>query len=134
MLTVRRLPGVTAAITAARLRAQELTQEWDLRLRSAIPAGADIFDAHTHLGTDIDGMRGIPEEMAAIFDANGVSRCFTFCLDEPDRVPAFTAANDRTLAYAAASGGRFIPFIRLDLAERPHEEAARGLDLGSRGI
>jgi uncharacterized protein len=57
-----------------------------------------------------------------------------FCLDEPDRRPAFTAANDRTLAYAARSEGRFVPFVRLDLSERPIEEATRCLDAGARGI
>jgi hypothetical protein len=57
-----------------------------------------------------------------------------FCLDEPDRHPAFRAANDRTLAFAARSGGRMIPFVRLDLGEQPVEEATRCLDLGARGI
>jgi len=38
-----------------------------------------------------------------------------FCLDEPDRHPSFTAANDRTLAFAERSRGRLIPFVRLDL-------------------
>jgi hypothetical protein len=57
-----------------------------------------------------------------------------FCLDEPDRHPAFRAANDRTLAYAARSGRRLIPFVRLDLNESPLEEAARCLDHGARGI
>ena len=33
----------------------------------------------------------------------GIARSFVFCLDEPDRRPGFTAANDRTLAYAAAA-------------------------------
>ena len=57
-----------------------------------------------------------------------------FCLDEPDRHPAFSAANDRTLAYAARSDGRLIPFVRLDLNESPIEEATRCLDAGARGI
>jgi len=57
-----------------------------------------------------------------------------FCLDEPDRHPAFRAANDRTLGYAKRSGGKLIPFVRLDLAEQPVEEATRCLDLGARGI
>src|SRR6187455_208414 len=57
-----------------------------------------------------------------------------FCLDEPDRHPAFKAANDRTLAHAKRSGGRMIPFVRLDLSEEPIEEARRCLDLGARGI
>jgi hypothetical protein len=57
-----------------------------------------------------------------------------FCLDEPDRHPAFRAANDRTLAFAERSGGRLIPFVRLDLNEGPIEEATRCIDLGARGI
>jgi hypothetical protein len=57
-----------------------------------------------------------------------------FCMDEVDRHPAFRAANDRTLAYAERSCGRFIPFVRLDLSEEPIEEATRCLDLGARGI
>src|SRR5439155_1542450 len=42
--------------------------------------------------------------------------------------------NDRTLAYAEQSGGRLIPFVRLDLAEHPIQEAVRCLDRGARGI
>ena len=79
-------------------------------------------------------MRGRPDEMLAMFDRVGIVGSFTFCLDEPDRVPAFTAANDRTLAYAAESPDRIVPFVRLDLDESPIEEATRCLDLGARGI
>ena len=57
-----------------------------------------------------------------------------FCLDEPDRHPAFRAANDRTLAFAARSGSRLVPFVRLDLNESPIEEAKRCLERGARGI
>src|SRR5204863_1008904 len=64
----------------------------------------------------------------------GIARAFMFCMDEPDRHPAFRAANDRTLAYAERSEGRLIPFVRLDLAEEPIEEATRCLDAGARGI
>src|SRR5437588_10767622 len=55
-------------------------------------------------------------------------------MDEPDRHPAFRAPNDRTLEQARRSGGRLIPFVRLDLGEDPIEEATRCLDLGARGI
>jgi predicted TIM-barrel fold metal-dependent hydrolase len=115
-------------------RALELVAEWDEDLRRELPPGAEIFDAHTHLGDDIDGMRGRPDELLGLMDRYGISRAFVFCLDEPDRHPAFRAANDRTLAYAAAAGGRLIPFVRLDLAEEPIEEAERCLDRGARGI
>src|SRR5439155_21899958 len=57
-----------------------------------------------------------------------------FCLGAPQRDPSFRAGNDRTLAFAEQSGGRLIPFVRLDLAEDPIEEATRCLDRGARGI
>jgi predicted TIM-barrel fold metal-dependent hydrolase len=115
-------------------RAQELIAQWSDELRRELPDGADIFDAHTHLGTDIDGMVGIYDDLIQGMDKYGISRCFVFCLDEPDRHPAFRAGNDRTLAYADGSGGKLIPFARLDLTEDPIEEATRCLDLGARGI
>jgi uncharacterized protein len=115
-------------------RAQELFSLFEEELRAELPEGADIFDAHTHLGTDIDGMVGHYEELETGMDRYGVSRCFFFCLDEPDRHPGFRAANDRTLEFGARSNGRMIPFVRLDLTESPIEEAERCLDLGARGI
>jgi predicted TIM-barrel fold metal-dependent hydrolase len=115
-------------------RAQRLMAQWDEELRRELPDGADIFDAHTHLGTDIDGMVGNYEDLDRGMDKYGITRCFVFCLDEPDRHPGFQAGNDRTLAFAARSGGKMIPFVRLDLAEDPIGEARRCLDLGARGI
>jgi uncharacterized protein len=115
-------------------RAQALVDRYAKELEAELPDKAEIFDAHVHLGHDIDGMAGTYEELLGIQDRYGISRCFMFCLDEPDRHPAFRAANDRTLAYARRSAGRLIPFVRLDLAEEPIAEATRCLDAGARGI
>jgi uncharacterized protein len=138
-------------------RALELIDEWDAELRRELPGaasvageagdarpelpgasgaggGAAIFDAHLHLGHDIDGMVGDYDELERIMARYGISRAFMFCLDEPDRHPAFRAGNDRTLEFAARSEGRLVPFVRLDLSESPIEEAERCLDLGARGI
>jgi uncharacterized protein len=118
----------------ARAKALELVEVWDGEMRRLLPDGADIFDAHLHLGTDIDGMVGDYDQLEEIMVRYGISRAFMFCLDEPDRHPGFSAANDRTLAFAERSGGRLIPFVRLDLNETPLEEARRCLDAGARGI
>ena len=115
-------------------RAQELIAEWDAEMRRELPEGAAIFDAHLHLGHDIDGMVGDHDELEHVMERYGIARAFMFCLDEPDRHPAFRAGNDRTLAHAARSEGRLIPFVRLDLEEEPIAEATRCLDLGARGI
>jgi uncharacterized protein len=115
-------------------RAEELIRAYDAELFALLPRDAELFDAHVHCGTDIDGYRSPVDELAAFLRGSGVSRAFCFCLDEPDRHPAFRAANDRTLAAAARSDGLLIPFVRLDLAEGPVDEAVRCLDRGARGI
>ena len=129
-MPLHRLQSVNDALQ----RAQNLMAQWDDELRKELPEGADIFDAHTHLGTDIDGMVGIYEDLERGMDKYGISRCFMFCLDEPDRHPGFQAGNDRTLAFGERSNGRMIPFVRLDLAEDPIGEATRMLDRGAKGI
>jgi len=115
-------------------RARQLLQSYDEELRRLLPADAELFDAHVHLGNDIDGFSGQYEELERIMDAYGFSRAFMFCMDEPDREPAFRAPNDRTLEFAERSAGRLIPFVRLDMNESPIEEAVRCLDRGARGI
>jgi hypothetical protein len=89
-------------------RAAALFASFEDELRGELPAGADIFDAHTHLGNDIDGMVGSFEELVEGMGRYGVSRANVFCLDEPDRHPGFRAANDRTLAFAERSEGRLV--------------------------
>jgi predicted TIM-barrel fold metal-dependent hydrolase len=115
-------------------RAQTLVEAYEAELRAELPEGAFLFDAHTHLGVDIDGMQATYEELNGVLDHYGFSRAFVFCLDEPDREPAFCVPNDRTLAHGSRSGGKLIPFVRLDLTKGPLEEARRALDLGARGI
>jgi predicted TIM-barrel fold metal-dependent hydrolase len=116
------------------LRARQLLASYDDELERLLPKDAEIFDAHVHLGHDIDGFSGQYEELERIMDAYRTSRAFMFCMDEPDREPAFRAPNDRTLEHAERSGGRLIPFVRLDMNQEPIEEATRCLDGGASGI
>src|SRR6184192_4365234 len=127
---IRRLTRMDEALA----RAQALVDEYGQQLASVLPPESEIFDAHVHLGQDIDGFSGSYDDLMSLNERYRISRCFMFCLDEPDRHPAFRAANDRTLAYGKRSGGSLIPFVRLDLAEEPMEEAVRCLDRGARGI
>jgi len=115
-------------------RARAIVETYEAELRSELPTDAYLFDVHTHLGNDIDGMRGRYEELSALLDRFGFSGAFVFCLDEPDREPGFCKPNDRTLAHGERSKGRLIPFVRLDLTASPIDEARRALDLGARGI
>src|ERR1041384_1380736 len=66
-------------------RAQSLIAGYDEELEREIPQGTEVFDAHVHLGHDIDGMVGLYDDLERLNDRYGVRRCFMFCLDEPDR-------------------------------------------------
>ena len=115
-------------------RAHELVSLYEGEVKGLLPAGTELFDAHVHVGRDIDGFVAPLEELLAFLAHDGVKRAFAFCLDEPDREPGFRAANDRTLVAARQSNGVLVPFARLDLSAEPIEEARRALDLGARGI
>jgi predicted TIM-barrel fold metal-dependent hydrolase len=115
-------------------RARALVAAYDEELRRLLPEGTALFDAHVHVGRDIDGFAAPYDDLVSFLQRYGFERAFAFCMDEPDRHPAFQAPNDRTLEAAERSNGLLIPFVRLDLAEDPIVEAKRCLDRGARGI
>jgi predicted TIM-barrel fold metal-dependent hydrolase len=98
------------------------------------PAGAEVIDAHTHLGLDEDGRSLTLEQLLAQLDAAGARRACVFPLHDPDRHPAYSVPNDRVLASAREADGRLVPFCRLDPAEEPLAESERCLVAGARGI
>ena len=98
------------------------------------PAGAEVIDAHTHLGLDEDGRSLTLEQLLSLLDAAGARRACVFPLHDPERHPAYSLPNDRVLAWAGESEGRLIPFCRLDPAEDPLAECERCLAAGARGI
>jgi uncharacterized protein len=98
------------------------------------PAGAEVIDAHTHLGLDEDGRSLTLEQLLAQLDAAEASRACVFPLHDPERQPSYRVPNDRVLGWAGESDGRLVPFCRLDPAEDPLPEAERCLAAGARGI
>lgn len=100
-----------------------------------LPPGTAVLDAHTHLGDDEDGQSLRPDALLAHLDVLAPdARAVTFPLHDPDRHPAYRRPNDRVLEWAAASGGRIIPYCRLDPADDAVAEAERCLARGARGI
>jgi hypothetical protein len=99
-----------------------------------LPAGAEVLDAHTHLGLDEDGRSLTLPQLLALLDDAGARRACVFPLHDPERQPAYSEPNDRVLAWARESDKRLIPFCRLDPAEGPLAEAERCLAAGARGI
>jgi predicted TIM-barrel fold metal-dependent hydrolase len=96
------------------------------------PAGElALFDAHTHIGAnDPDGFKQTPEQLIEVLkraDARGV----VFPMHEPDGYPG---PNDVAMDAAARSGGRLVPFCRVNPHDGALAEATRCLDAGARGI
>ena len=114
-------------------RAENLVARYTAAVHAELPANTVLFDAHTHLGNDVDGMVGDYDQLTGLLREHGFSGAFTFCLNEHDREPEFRSANDRTLA-AAERSELLVPFVRLDLVGSPLDEAVRCLDRGARGI
>jgi uncharacterized protein len=98
------------------------------------PAGAEAFDAHTHLGLDEDGRSLDLPTLLSQLDAAGARRACVFPLHDPERKPSYSLPNDRVLVWAGESEGRLIPFCRLDPAEAPVAEGERCISKGARGI
>ncbi|HEX3509546.1 MAG TPA: amidohydrolase family protein [Solirubrobacteraceae bacterium] len=98
------------------------------------PAEAEVIDAHTHLGLDEDGRSLTLEQLLGQLDAAEARRACVFPLHDPERRPAYSLPNDRVLEWAGESGGRLVPFCRLDPAEGALAECERSLGRGARGI
>jgi uncharacterized protein len=99
------------------------------------PAGAAVLDAHTHLGVDEDGQSLSLERLLGLLDEVGpATRACVFALHDPDRRPAYRLPNERIFGWAEESGGRLVPYCRLDPADDPVAEAKRCLARGARGI
>ncbi len=109
---------------------ESLLQAWLQSALAQVP-GASLFDAHTHIGAnDPDGARLSGAELIEILsrlDARGV----VFPMHEPD---GYSEANDLILSEAESSGGRLVPFCRLNPNRGAVAELARCIGLGARGI
>src|SRR5919201_443249 len=119
-----------AYFTLPPVNAQALMRPW---LEASLGDLQDVepFDVHTHTGSnDPDGMRASLEELTEMLELVD-SRAVFFTMHEPD---GYSEANDRVLAEAAESGGRLVPFCRVNPHDDAVAEARRCLDAGARGI
>ena len=87
-------------------------------VRRKIPAGVEIFDAHAHIGADLDGRAMTPERMVRRMDAAGVSRTVVFPLNDPNAQKDYSGPNDVVWDAYEKHPDRFVPFFRLN----PHED------------
>jgi predicted TIM-barrel fold metal-dependent hydrolase len=106
-------------------------QPWLDIIADQVP-GLELFDAHTHLGqNDPDGMHQTREELLDLLDAADARGAFVFPMHEPD---GYAPANDAVLAAVEGSGGRLVPFCRVNPHDHAVAEAERALAAGAQGI
>lgn len=87
-----------------------------------------------HLGRDADGHRLAAADLVEDLDRHDIAGAVCFPADEPGEDRSFRAANDAVLAAAAGSGGRLVPFCRIDPGGPWREELARAAAAGARGL
>jgi len=116
-----------------RLYAQALAPFLE-EVRHLRPDGAEVIDAHTHLGLDEDGRSLTLEQLLSQLDKAQASRACVFPLHDPERIPAYRVPNDRVLEWTRESDGRLVAFCRLDPAEDALAEGERCLAAGAGGI
>ncbi|MBJ7366550.1 MAG: amidohydrolase family protein [Thermoleophilia bacterium] len=111
-----RLLGQDAAVLAAAGADIDALREIEAWARRAVvvPDGAQIVDAHVHLGIDRDGHALAAADLVADMDANGIGASVAFPADEPGMDGDFREANSRVADAAVAYPGRIIPFCRID--------------------
>jgi uncharacterized protein len=95
--------------------------EW---VRGKIPAGTQIFDAHAHIGVDVDGRTMTAAGMRERMDAAGVSRTTVFPLNDPNAHDDYSGPNDVIWDAYEQHPDRFVPFFRLN----PHKECKAEFD------
>ena len=111
-----RLLGQDAAVLAAAGSDIDALREIEAWARRAVvvPDGAQIVDAHVHLGIDRDGHALAAADLVADMDANGIAASVAFPANEPGADGDFREANSRVADAAVAYPGRIIPFCRID--------------------
>jgi predicted TIM-barrel fold metal-dependent hydrolase len=97
---------------------------------AGLAGGVAAVDAHVHLGRDADGHRLAPEALLDDLARWGIARAVCFAPNDPGPGGQFADANAAVLAAAARSGGRIVPFCRVD-PSRPG--AAEAMELAAEG-
>ncbi len=87
-------------------------------VRVKIPSGVGVFDAHAHIGADVDGRTMTAEGMRERMLAAGVTRSIVFPLNDPNARDDYSGPNDVVWKAHEDYPGFFVPFFRLN----PHRD------------
>ena len=110
-----------------------MTGPWEWVQRK-IPAGTQVFDAHTHVGVDIDGRRMTAVGMKERMDAANVYTSIIFPLNDPNARDDYSGPNDVVWAAYTEYQGAFVPFFRLNPHKDYEAEFERCVQRGFKGL
>ncbi len=105
--------------------------EW---VRAKIPDGTEVFDAHAHIGADVDGRAMTAEGMRVRMEAAGVSKSIVFPLNDPNARDDFSGPNDVLWEAYEQHPDLFVPFFRLNPHRDYEKEFDRCLGMGFKGL
>ena len=105
--------------------------EW---VRSKIPADVEVFDAHAHIGVDVDGRTMTAEGMRERMLAAGVGKSIVFPLNDPNARDDYSGPNDVVWAAYEEFPNHFVPFFRLNPHRDYEKEFERCVRRGFMGL
>jgi predicted TIM-barrel fold metal-dependent hydrolase len=99
-----------------------------------IPAGVEVFDAHAHIGVDIDGRTMTGDGMRARMEAAGVKKSIVFPLNDPNARDDYSGPNDVVWNAYEEHPSSFVPFFRLNPHLEYDREFGRCVERGFMGL
>jgi predicted TIM-barrel fold metal-dependent hydrolase len=103
-------------------------------VKGKIPAGVEVFDAHAHIGADVDGRTMTADVMRDLMDAADVRRTIVFPLNDPNARDDYSGPNDVVWNAYEEYPSSFVPFFRLNPHLDYDGEFARCLERGFMGL
>ncbi len=105
--------------------------EW---VKSKIPQGVEVFDAHAHIGADVDGRTVTADGMREQMEAAGIQRAVVFPLNDPNARDDYSGPNDVVWNAHEEHPGFYVPFFRLNPHLDYDREFARCVERGFMGL
>ncbi|MDQ3841328.1 MAG: amidohydrolase family protein [Actinomycetota bacterium] len=105
--------------------------EW---VQKKIPTGTSVFDAHAHIGADLDGRTMTADGMKARLESAGVSQSIVFPLNDPNARDDYSKPNDIVWTAYEEYPDAFVPFFRLNPHKNYDTEFERCVDRGFNGL
>src|ERR687893_573007 len=110
-----------------------MTEPWEW-VQGKIPVGTQVFDAHTHIGMDVDGRAMTAAGLQARMEAANIHKSITFPLNDPNARDDFSGPNDVVWAAYEEYPDAFVPFFRLNPHKSYEVEFGRCTERGFRGL